>query len=233
MSKRPLLYFLPEVLVVTARNCHDHYSNFGLSNVLTGANLECRTVECGPTTKHGCVLAECQGGARIGFYPKLQEWSEVAGGAYWIGYYRDAKPGPDDLGRAEQYGGHAVRLADGNEWLVPIVRLAGGDTGLPKAVKWGKDGALIQTVLPQYAELCIHGEELAEQVLENGVIDGDIDYLASLCVSALALNYRISKWETSALSLFTTPIIQSVLEAMIDVPTALYWMSQLKKNEGQ
>lgn len=228
----PMLYYFPRVLTVTAKNCHDYFDRFGLSEILDGINLECRGVDSGPDGLNGCIISETPG-ARIGYYPDDQEWCESENGAYWIGFFKTAKPCPNDLARKEQYGGHLVKLADGSEWLVPVVRILCGGTSLPQAVKWGKNGEIIQEILPQYVELCRVGEEISEHVLEHGTISGTTEYLANIAVSALQINYKIGKWEASALSILTTTNIQKIIEAMIDVPTALAINELEKKNEAR
>lgn len=40
----------------------------------------------------------------------------------WLGYWNESKPTPADLARAQQVHGPSIRLADGNQWQVPIVR---------------------------------------------------------------------------------------------------------------
>jgi hypothetical protein len=50
-----------------------------------------------------------------------QTWKRGPGGKWWIGVQNDKRPGPSDLARAKSINGHAVTLADGNEWVMPNV----------------------------------------------------------------------------------------------------------------
>jgi hypothetical protein len=42
------------------------------------------------------------------------------GGGYWLGLWKDHRPGPEDLQRQDLADGLPVKLLDGNQWVVAI-----------------------------------------------------------------------------------------------------------------
>lgn len=75
---------------------------------------------------------ECRSGLLVGdpkrmgeyavrWMPGEQEWLETPDG-WWLGWYRDAKPGPGDLAREQQLAGYDLTMGDGNVWTLPLVR---------------------------------------------------------------------------------------------------------------
>lgn len=60
---------------------------------------------------------------------KSQEWQPAAPrdgltrGRFWLGYVKDARPSAGDLQRSELHEGEAVKLLDGNQWLIPIAEM--------------------------------------------------------------------------------------------------------------
>lgn len=216
--------------VVTAQNCGELYARLGLDGVLCGEYLDSRGVESGPDGRTGCVIAECQGTHKIGYWPAEQVWTECASGAYWIGYSHSEKPGPDDLARADMHTGHRVLLADGNEWLIPAARMVSGGTCLPETIRLDKTGEIQTDIMPEYAALRDTAIQLWEQASETGRFGGDLGFGLDVACRALAVNYRVSKWEAGALGLLTTPLIQKIMEALVDLPTLTAWV-ELKKNE--
>lgn len=53
---------------------------------------------------------------------KAQVWRKIPGKNVWVGYWKDAKPKPADLARKDMLPGYPIKMADGNEWQVPVVR---------------------------------------------------------------------------------------------------------------
>lgn len=82
----------------------------------------------GPDRGSGLIVADWPGGndRLVGCYPDRQVWRSSPltphPSPLFIGMYRDEPPGPRDLARREQLAGEPVTLADGRQWLVPVVR---------------------------------------------------------------------------------------------------------------
>lgn len=219
-----MLYFLPDVRVVDEAEM----AKRGL-DALRGAALTHIGVSAGPGGKRGLIAAaEVADATRVGYYPDAQRWRPVANEAYWQGFYRDDPPGPADLARSEQIGGHTVTLADGNDWLVPVARSFPAGTRLPRALVLGPDGQLVMEALPRYAEISADAERVFAAFIEQ---DESLSYqdLWDIAARALAINYRLGPWELSALRLLDTNNVQDVLSALIDMPSILEAMEAKKK----
>lgn len=73
----------------------------------------------GPSGGRGTVYAP-RGTA--GYFPDRQHWEKREG--YWLGWAtkdgQQLRPTPDALVRHDNHGGVPTKLADGQEWLVPV-----------------------------------------------------------------------------------------------------------------
>jgi hypothetical protein len=144
----------------------------------------------------------------------------------WVGYWRDAPPGPEDLARERQIGGHPCRLRDGHDWNIPAARshseLGSGDEAelrwsinLPRTLKRVAGGQWnAACVAREYAELWA----LAEAWVGRS---GSLDYQGAIngAVLALSANYRISANEVELLDLMTDDDVIQILDRLVDKPT--------------
>ena len=158
-----------------------------------------------------------------------QTWQDC--GRYWLGYETEKPPGPDDLKRPEQIDGHRVMLADGNEWLIPVAREMRGKTKFPKRLAIGPDCKWVTVPMPEYAALFKRAEEVFDAYMEGGegkeVTIADLNFFCD----ALALNYRVSAREVSALGLLTTANQVQAVGAVIDWPTLLEAAESMEKHK--
>lgn len=137
---------------------------------------------------------------------ELQTWREIQNEdgttCYWLGWRNDAKPTPADLVRNKTIDGHKCLLADGNEWLVPVVGPFRGR--LPLAFRMSAKGELSASVRSDFRKLMQDSEEIRKEVFEtNTVIRGKMWlYVAAL----LNVNYRVGPHEVAddCLGLITT-----------------------------
>lgn len=146
-------------------------------------------------------------------------WTPIPGSPASLGVLADALPGPDDLARAELVDGHAVELADGKPWTIPVVRKLLGGSALPRALAWdGKDWSRGE-VLPVYRKLYAAGQRLFD-AFRGSEGDGPTTLTEEVetAVTAIAVNYRVGPAEVSALGLLNTRSAGEVLRAMIDIP---------------
>ncbi len=133
--------------------------------------------------------------------------------------------------------GHLVRLTPpppevppaappGGEWLVPVIRLAAGGTGLPQTIYLDEAGELASETIARFAPLL----EMADKAFASTigpmfgreVDDADEMTIAEafeFAVMVLQVNYRIDRAAASLLRLFDTASLRSVMQAAIDLPT--------------
>ena len=73
--------------------------------------------EVGPDGRSGMVFTR-QTATRL---PAPLRWERARGGRFWVGWHEPDPPGPEHLDRGLNVGGSYLRLADGRNWLVPLV----------------------------------------------------------------------------------------------------------------
>lgn len=178
----------------------------------------CCTAQCGanpgPGGQDGMVYSD--GNGRTGYYPDNQKWTKV--NDWWLGVSRE-KINPDTLLRDEVVDGHFVKLEDGNEWLIPVARVFPIGTNLPESLVLGPDGQLVKEILPRFAAFTQKADEVFEFFRkEKGLLQTEAWEIA---VEALAINYHVGRQEVSALRLLTTANIAKIMQAIIDMPTAM------------
>jgi len=219
------VYYVPGVQAASP----DVLRNTGLGALL-GPNITTRIVNGGPNGGTGLVI--CREGGSALYHAESQTWT--AADTHWVGYENNARPGPFDLLRDDNVGGHAVKMGDGNQWLVPILRVAPAGPLLPHAHYFcmGEGGKFQSRLRPEFMALGQKVESMwTEYATRVGMIDteaGDmatftleIDDDCSLIADALAFNYRVGKIEISLLALLTPSSLQKALEALLDIPTLL------------
>lgn len=210
-----LLYFLPGT---TVKPRPDEIKALGLEFDHPPTPIECHGT--GPSGGPGVTLVDPvrMGPWGLGVKPG-QHWEEVFGVdgrvRYWVGWYKDAKPGPDDLKRDIQLPGPIVELADGKKWQVPRIQA------------WNEEDALHELALPckrrrhprghwyrggvvdEYQSLLQQGREFWEVLTAaaaNVRDDGSFHYewppLCDFAATLLAINYALTLDDVSALGLF-------------------------------
>jgi len=208
------LYFIEGLAACSREQAAAH----GLAGVLP--TIESRQTSRGPSGGGGVIVGVTS--ERLGFDQSAQTWRKLPGGKVWFGWWNDAPPGPEDLQRTEQLPGHLVKLRDGREWLVPLAR-AWSDSGyspkIPAAIDFDESGKLCRgKVEPQYRDLEDAASSYADFFFDGGSVDRE--QLLKWSCDALAVNYRISRYEALALGLFDDQFLaaQDVLRAAIDWP---------------
>lgn len=169
----------------------------------------------------------------IRYIPNDQIWTKCAKGALWIGYWKTKKPSEQDLFRRQNgYRGHGVRLADGNEWVIPALYLASGVSAVPCSILRNEDGVMISEPLEKYRKVV----DLAYKFFSYSCGTGDIPYVEALELSemVLSMNYMVGMWELRVLNLFTSDNLLQCGLAVIDMPERLKYLEKLEeatKNE--
>lgn len=209
-----LVYFLAGVGTMSAARAHQ----LGLGYALDGRGVAYVGMTCGPGGASGVLFGRSETPLTN---PERLRWAPCPSRPrLHVGWDPGDPPGPRDLARRKQLQGHAVELADGNRWLVPVARHPGGDSPLPRRLAWSGEGwaqgEVIESRRALWEGACRAWENLTGDVREDGVMlvsDG-----AELAVMALSANYRVSQAEVSALGLLDTETSAEVLKALVDWP---------------
>ena len=101
-----------------------------------------------------------------------------------------------------------------------------GGSDLPRAMAWEGDTFGL-VVRPAYRELWERTAPVADFFFSDTSLEFEV--MATLAVDALALNYRLGKFEASLLGLLDTQNVQHVLAAMIDLERIRTYLDERKK----
>ncbi len=222
------LYYVPGAANATAETIE----SAGLSHALDPGSIIGVQVTRGPDDKNGIVIASADAPANIvGHYPGSQTWRQAPGGVYWVGIDERKRPTPESLMRPDALNGHAVELADGNQWIIPVARSFAQDDGelryycsLPHGVDLDDDGNwTVGSIRPRYAELWALAEKWwdAKQsaTVDDNSVSLDFGEIHDSALAALKCNYRVGKVEVVLLGLFAGSSAVAILDALIDMPS--------------
>lgn len=166
--------------------------------------------EQGPDGKGGILTS--QDGHGLQWQPKEQTWAgPFNDGKYWIGFWNDRRPTPEDLRRPNQISGSKVELLDGRKWLIPAARNA------PMAMVLN-NGKVEFEPLAIHRRLWGHIQTLSES-LEGDAFKIDHVQIMEIVADAIATNYRISRdprEEVTLLKLISTANFQAITNALLD-----------------
>jgi len=232
-----LLYFIENESV----GSQSLYESLGLAYALA-PSASYRAATRGPGDVAGIVVGRSAEG--LGFFGDQQEWHDFGernGRHIWCGWFKEAKPGPADLGTEHALAGHAVTLFDDRLWIVPTaLQFDDGQflRNLPAAVKMTGAGELVTgPIKPLYARLWQVASEFWER-FRGASVDDDRAVLTlaevnQQAVDVLAVNYRLSIREGYALGLLDDQQRSAIeiLKAAIDWPTFVEWNSKKKAGE--
>jgi hypothetical protein len=193
-----LLYFIENV----ASCGKSQLSDVALEHAFPeGVEMAVRQSGAGPAGSSGVVLSSDAG--RCGYFPDDQEWREISpafGRRRWVGWWKDTPPTPAGLQRSTVLDGKAVKLADGQEWIIP--RAYEIDEGrarpcLPAVMRRLPSGGWTRgDVLPRYRGLWEIAERLQATVAQS--------YLFDDVANVIGANYRVAPDEVGALGLLDT-----------------------------
>lgn len=226
-----LLYFLPDVVGIPRAARQAWLAQRGLPH-LEDCSLPFAELMKGPSEGRGLIFPAVNSGDKVdprlrSFLPDEQIWKRY-GSDIWIGRFKDAQIGPSELRRPMQVKGHRVKLCDGNQWLIPLVRSFDGATCLPQTIDFDEDGQPVLDIQPKYSKFYSQGIKVWDRIMEDDLLS-PTEVLLDLAVEALKVNYSVSKWEIGFLGLLDTQIVQKVTEAVIDAPTWRRWVELKKK----
>lgn len=182
-----------------------------------------RFTTAGPGGQQGLVIVHNADGLDATYKPDLQIWRKALGGKVFVGRLKDSPIGPDDLKRDRVYEGQAVKLMDGNLWIIPrcFAVLEDRPATLPQIIDLDEESdRAITRIHPRFEALCRGAfdfwlEWSDQKPDEKASLSGEA--LLQLAIDALAVNYRLSRVEAvGCLSLVGTDQLKSMLRAMID-----------------
>ena len=236
-----VLYFVPNRTAITL----DDARGLGLGYAFEQKPDARKVIGAGPDGQPGVVFADESRVERLGYHKDDQTWMKIPGSDAWAGYETKSPPGPEGLARTKMLAGHFVKLADGNQWLVPIARSIepGADSlvyhcPLPRTIGLADDGSWSHDeVRPVYAELWSIAERWWDSVTQAGIgeVDGstdtvevafDFDGVVDAALLALSTNYRVGRTEAAMLALFDDRNVGDVLNAVIDWVVVLDWLKK-------
>ena len=217
----------------------------GLGHAFAAQTAIASVAARGPDGGEGVVVADdatLPNARRVGYYPDAQEW--IDGGYYWVGVYREARPGPLELARPRAIAGSWLRLRDGNEWLVPIARQWTETDGemdwrcpLPGRAKfhrgsWQREG-ISERYAPLWEAACRWWDTLragiarqGEESEEAAELIVNFDGLMEAATTALAVNYRIGEAECGLLDLLDETEAAEVMNVTVDWGTMREWLKK-------
>lgn len=215
----------------------------GLEHALANSGMKSVPLKVGPLGDgRPGLLAAVEGAGvepvKLQYLPD-QRWKHGPGGKWMVGVDTSKQPGPQQLLRPQWYDGAAVKLCDGNEWIIPRcwgLILDRGPT-LPSAFDTNGNGELVARPHPKFAKLCKAAAAFGSWVFREDQESRTDEYTAAhgleLAVVALGVNYRVGIIEAiGLLNLFDSDNLQAVTDAIIDAPAILEWSaSQLPAGE--
>lgn len=212
------LYYLPSLKDVTPSDI----DRFGLASIFAGevrpAHGACIK---GPDKGPGRIVAPAATNAEkikqpISYQAARQVWIRPAEKQYWLGMDKHEPPTPEHLKRETATWHYpAWTLGDGREWKCPTARLFPDGTPLPQEFRFDPAGNRVRAVLPEYAALWKHADQVWEMFSDSS-IEIPNDETFAICVDCLAVNYRLTEVECLALKLINDRTRAYVLWSLVD-----------------
>jgi hypothetical protein len=222
----------------------------GLAGVI-GPQRSTRGPTAGPADVSGVLVANnpppgsngSTGPAELSYSPEAQRWAREPEGRYYVGVGIDNPPGPADLIREDAPGGNLVTLADGRDWMVPVVATFANSpqaVSIPRAIVFDDTGQLVTEPKAELQILEEVGAEIFEALAltDDGVFElpnRTQEELIRIAFSALSVNYHLGAAEVSLLRLVDTDNYQKILLELADYAGLLAMIrseTEAKKNSG-
>jgi hypothetical protein len=203
-----------------------------LRTTLAGAALECKVLAKGPDDAAGVLFTAIptdpdgtQAPTTL-YGAEKQIWEEHEG--WWLGGMRDALPTPADLRRSgKPVEGHAIRMADGAEWIVPVVGPL--FSRLPMVFRF-KGGKPTEEVAERYRELAAESSGWAAWMGDADAPNRPYVDVMVFVARCLGLNYHVGLHEAGCLGIVDRHAADDALEAIVGLKD--YWeRDRAKKGE--
>jgi len=222
------LYYIPNVPAASEKDL----AEAGAAHV---GPVKIGQIDRGPDGNAGILLANAAANVRLRVDAENTRWiAPAAGRKFAIGYRPDDPPGPEELLRDDAIGGRPVRLADGNEWIVPVARFASAMPTTELGVVYGvtDGGEPTSTIAAAQAELWDMAGELMEMLFAEAALAEEQKNNADakmgdeamtpergieIATAALAANYRVTEIEVRALEILSAAGVAEIHRTLIDL----------------
>jgi len=210
----------------------------GLSNIFDGIDDISVSAYNGPGGGK-CVLFMGAGGSsrKIKYLPDEQKWVKSKNGKYWIGFYKDDPPTQSELARQKKLNGHSVKLTDGDQWQIPLARMAQGVSALPQSLILAADDQVQLDEIETYSGFFLLATKLWDDfMIEAKAADDDelnLNLVArlKLAIMALNFNYHVGIDEINMLKLIDSENLGLIMGSIIDLPTIFKKIEQDNKKK--
>ena len=218
-----MMYFLENQKAATAENL----KSAGIQHLLPSPAS--REHAKGPGGKPGVLVVDDSIKVDRIYNSDSQTWARRFGsdGCY-VGFWNDKPPTPLELMRPDAKPGTGVKLLDGNEWVVPVLRQYREDGGqikfdckLPTVFKQDEETGRMVTgeVTRQYRDVWNDACAIADRFIEEmkgGTIEIDTDVYDRFIGDVIGINYRVGLPEISVLGLLDLDCYSRVMFASLD-----------------
>lgn len=226
----------------------ERIDQWGLSYAFTGSPEGRPTNHSSFTKSQGYVFCDPKRHTKAaGLYEGEQTWRKMPAvegrPELWVGYYNDAKPTPSDLKREKLLRGPVLRLADGNDWQVPIVRRYDDAAQewhceLPTYLDLDAEGNVAAgRPLTQYAHLWDATATIAELQFAKDSGDEVRDLTHSELIAAVAAlmgaNYVVSLPELVALEALEESHLAMIVMVAVRYQAVVNWLTTIQKKSDQ
>jgi len=157
---------------------------------------------------------------RLDYAPDFQTWTQLGEGL-WAGLDNERTPTPADLRRRRPLlEGYSVPIA-GTTWSVPVIRDPYGASGLPCDWHYTAEGEVEEKIRPEFREFWEKTADVADLFYgtdpdAKAARLADRPWIVERCLDALALNYRVGRYEQNLLGLVASDTWASILGATVD-----------------
>lgn len=237
-----MLYFIEGAKAVSSGLLEKH----GLAKIIVQPmSRECMN---GPGGTAGVVVMDqsCVSSDRMPKYHReSQRWEKRFGfDGTWIGCWDNWQPTPEHLARSKQVPGKEIKLDDGNQWIVPLIRTWMDDIEanqvLPSCClarsyrRSHETGNLVPgEVVAEFRDLWLAACDMSNVMLEQlfgGNTRIEVDQADKFVERVLSTNYRVSLEEIGFLGLLNDNSYGEVIRMALDWSTL---MERLKNWESR
>ncbi len=221
------LYFLPGTRMNSAGRdgLKSILESTGLDAILPNGSITQNEVQGGPCGKGAGLMFSCTAkGAGDPIYPKYESEKQtwVDAGTHCVGMYTDNPPTPSELARPKMVMGYYWVDDRDEQWTIPLVRVADGETMLPNVAGRGPDGAMIKKPKARYKRLCEFASahfDLLTGLLERGEVSYTQDWEMhfSVACEALGINYHVGPYEITLLESMDENGISDICGKLCDI----------------
>lgn len=226
------LYFVPGHRLTR----REELADVGLDRVIdlpSFANISAN----GPGGSGGTLIVDKSSGDAVPLVKlEHQVWDKVVDRdsgdpRFWVGYFREERPTQDSLVRKFVLPGAPLKMLDGNEWTIPILRewnltddeteiIAG--TPLPRMIGCDAAGRVCKgDVRPEYRGIWqrsweFHVSVFSQMTSEDIDVEVPLVDMYELAVDILNLNYRVLGPELRALDVMSTEEAHQIIRKALD-----------------